>query len=695
MPAEVYQLLRKREGVRTDVYRDSEGYLTAGVGHKLTDSEIKKYPYGTIVSKDLIDTWERQDVSGAYKAAVNQAAAIGTTDTHFIAALTSVNFQLGTAWNQEHVKTWGYMKAHEWEKAAVEAEDSSWFRQTPVRVRDLQEALRSLTGKPVNAEASSEQPGGEFHIGAPIDTGTVIATMLNVRSGAGTEHERVGAALSQGAAVTIYGMRNGWYCIGERQWVSAQYVVTTKQQSGNSQTKGAAQPGPDFKAIAKEVWEAMFGGLSIGTDEEKVYRNLAKLNHDTAFIAKFKDTYRAMHGTDIIADIHSEFSDNIFGNELTKALSYLSAGSAHTAKSVPSDKKTTAASQKKPSGGAQNYKTVFYSKYYSDAVKNETATGVPALVTLGQAALESGWGKHAPGNNFFGVKAKKDAAPEDKQLLRTKEVLKRSDATFPEVISVTPRDDGKYDYVVRDWFRKYPTAAQGFADHAKVLLGKRYKEAFNHKDDPYAFAQAIADAGYATDPGYAKKLKGVMHELESFGGSASGGGAATSSSQNAPATPKASTQIKEKKTVSASGVNTAGLDPALVSFIADLKSDKTYGAKIVVTSTLRDVERDARAVLNNQRANASYITSTFKKSAQPGLLKVVEGLNLSDKADFETAVQRFIKGGHGGPHVRGRAVDFGLAGGDSGFRNFLEKEAKSRGFTFVNESKHNHYHVQM
>jgi flagellum-specific peptidoglycan hydrolase FlgJ len=169
-------------------------------------------------------------------------------------------------------------------------------------------------------------------------------------------------------------------------------------------------------------------------------------------------------------------------------------------------------------------KAAFYAKYHELAEKSEKETGVPALVTLGQAALESGWGKSAPGNMFFGVKAKASDPPESRQLLKTREVLSRPDVKFPEVISVTKRADGKYDYVVRDWFRKYSSAEGSFTDHGKFLRNNsRYKKAFEHSDDPYAFAQAIADAGYATATDYAGTLKKMMRLFEGFGHSGAGG----------------------------------------------------------------------------------------------------------------------------------------------------------------------------
>ena len=105
----------------------------------------------------------------------------------------------------------------------------------------------------------------------------------------------------------------------------------------------------------------------------------------------------------------------------------------------------------------------FKEKYLPYALESERKTGISAVFILAQAALETGWGKYAPGNMFFGVKATKTTPPEKKQLLRTKEVLAcptpTKEGLFPEIISITKRADGKYLYIVRDWFKKYESNA--------------------------------------------------------------------------------------------------------------------------------------------------------------------------------------------------------------------------------------------
>ena len=163
----------------------------------------------------------------------------------------------------------------------------------------------------------------------------------------------------------------------------------------------------------------------------------------------------------------------------------------------------------------------FITKHLPYALETERKTGISALFILAQAGLESAWGKSPIGNNFFGIKVPKSLVSstpkEKKQLLRTTEVLDTPNekSKFPEVISITKRTDGKYLYIVRDWFRKYDSPEESFTDHARLFLtNKRYAKALEVKTDPYKFAEEVAKAGYATEPTYAERLKGVIRTIE-------------------------------------------------------------------------------------------------------------------------------------------------------------------------------------
>lgn len=141
----------------------------------------------------------------------------------------------------------------------------------------------------------------------------------------------------------------------------------------------------------------------------------------------------------------------------------------------------------------------FISAVAPAAVLSAAASGVPASFTIAEGALESGWGDHAPGNNLFGVKADKSWRG-DVVAKRTREFL-----------------NGQW-VVVPAMFRSYPTWQGCMDDHAAFLRGNpRYAAAFACADGE-SFAQAVAAAGYATDPKYASEVITIMraHNLAQY-----------------------------------------------------------------------------------------------------------------------------------------------------------------------------------
>lgn len=157
----------------------------------------------------------------------------------------------------------------------------------------------------------------------------------------------------------------------------------------------------------------------------------------------------------------------------------------------------------------QEFKTMLF----PGALEIEKQYGIPALFTVAQAALESGWGNAAIGNNLFGIKAGA-AYTGKKKLVTTTEYHNTNDVKYPEIISITQLPNGRFRYVVKDWFRDYDSIQDCLQGHANVLLLPRYKNAFLHKDDPNKFAEEIEKGGYATAPGYANLIKPIIAMLK-------------------------------------------------------------------------------------------------------------------------------------------------------------------------------------
>lgn len=155
--------------------------------------------------------------------------------------------------------------------------------------------------------------------------------------------------------------------------------------------------------------------------------------------------------------------------------------------------------------------------YFPDALASEKKTGFSALAICAQGAWESGWGEHAPGNALFGVKDT-DGINGNEQLLITTEYSKRADLKFPVIIKievVTIKGERFFKYTIKDYFRRYNTPEECFSDHASFFVRNvNFHAALEVKSDPYKFIDAIAAAGYATDPNYAKNLKSIVGMIQ-------------------------------------------------------------------------------------------------------------------------------------------------------------------------------------
>ncbi|MGY3886339.1 flagellar assembly peptidoglycan hydrolase FlgJ [Aeromonas aquatica] len=133
------------------------------------------------------------------------------------------------------------------------------------------------------------------------------------------------------------------------------------------------------------------------------------------------------------------------------------------------------------------------------AKKAADKLGLSPAVLVAQAALESGWGKRVikdgegqMTHNLFGIKA-------DPRWDGPKAVV----STLEYEQGVASRQKAA--------FRSYESFEDSFNDYVDFLTsGSRYKGALAKADSPERYFEALQQAGYATDPQYARKLKQVL-----------------------------------------------------------------------------------------------------------------------------------------------------------------------------------------
>jgi flagellar protein FlgJ len=138
----------------------------------------------------------------------------------------------------------------------------------------------------------------------------------------------------------------------------------------------------------------------------------------------------------------------------------------------------------------------FVRKVWPHALLAERSTGVPAAFIVGQAALESGWGRReirqadgSPSHNLFGIKATPSWQGAS------------VGASTTEYVGGQPTRR-------TERFRAYGSYAEAFQDWA-ALIGRspRYGGVVQSGGSVEAFAASMQRAGYATDPAYGAKLE--------------------------------------------------------------------------------------------------------------------------------------------------------------------------------------------
>lgn len=131
------------------------------------------------------------------------------------------------------------------------------------------------------------------------------------------------------------------------------------------------------------------------------------------------------------------------------------------------------------------------------AMEVSKRTGLDPRLVIAQAAQETGWGKSAPGNNFFGIKSHGKAGGNN---LQTREFMNGQNVT------------------INDSFRAYGGMGESAQDYAQFLMDNpRYRDMLSAGDLDGQLA-ALGRSGYATDPNYASSVGSIARSIQLPGG---------------------------------------------------------------------------------------------------------------------------------------------------------------------------------
>lgn len=126
--------LTKHEGLRLDMYQDSVGVWTIGVGHNLEDKGITAEVAAKILEDDIEDAITDLQRNVSFFTQLPVAAQ---------EALVNLCFNMGIPRLMQFKKTLAYLKDRDYKKAADELLDSRYASQVGYRALEVAQMIRS------------------------------------------------------------------------------------------------------------------------------------------------------------------------------------------------------------------------------------------------------------------------------------------------------------------------------------------------------------------------------------------------------------------------------------------------------------------------------------------------------------------------------------------------------------------------
>ena len=154
---DIFTMLKTDEGIDLQLYKDTLGYYTIGIGHLVTkvnsfstavltlNNVLGRSTNGVITSEEAATLFQ-SDVQKAKDSLseVGLGGLLNSLDPIRQAALINMSFQLGARGVANFKNSMALLASGNWEQAAVNLKQSNWFRQTTNRATRVIETF--LTG---------------------------------------------------------------------------------------------------------------------------------------------------------------------------------------------------------------------------------------------------------------------------------------------------------------------------------------------------------------------------------------------------------------------------------------------------------------------------------------------------------------------------------------------------------------------
>jgi len=295
-------------------------------------------------------------------------------------------------------------------------------------------------------------------------------------------------------------------------FADAQSLATLKSQAAAHNPKALRAAAQQFESlfigmVLKSAQDANFKDPLFGSSQQRMYQDL----YDQQLSTQLSKTHTFGLAEMLVQQLRRQWSAS--GSPAAAGTAAPSAsGAADRALAVPgltapaastgAPTAPGAAGGKSPSPVNAAQQNAFARSLWPDAQRAARQLGVSPVSLIAQAALETDWGRSLPraasgttSNNLFGIKAEHGW-------------------NGSSVASGTHEYRNGVDTATQAKFRAYGSCSQCFQDYTSLLSSNpRYAAALGTGNDVGAFATALQQAGYATDPHYARKLTEVAATL--------------------------------------------------------------------------------------------------------------------------------------------------------------------------------------
>ena len=134
------------EGVKYEVYLDHLSLKTCGIGHLCRDDEPEfEMEIGTQISEDRCTELFEEDIKSVIKDCKKVFEDWDDMDEEVKQICANMMFNLGRPRLSNFVKMKTAIDNHDWQEAAIQMQDSKWYKQVPNRAERLCERMRNIT----------------------------------------------------------------------------------------------------------------------------------------------------------------------------------------------------------------------------------------------------------------------------------------------------------------------------------------------------------------------------------------------------------------------------------------------------------------------------------------------------------------------------------------------------------------------